>query len=303
MSRTRIGFDELQKLERNNIQGVECSKSGYRLLIPLNQIDQDTILPLIDSDGKPYLDWNNKPLKGKGIVFLNPKDGCIQAMPIDGTTCLVFPLGATEEEARPKYEKIITQIKKQLPNGIHTGADAIAAATIGGCITKDAYNSDETWRLKYTNTVAEGDGFVFAEGKGPKTNVLWFSGFVEVETGVTGTAQIYRDGCFLIRDKDAKYHACSPDMFKVLYKMDVGGKLAPMNDAFIQQIMHDSQPALKCLSNVDTATDTTNTHHDNLSHVDAVDSTTLLSHDNIDTSGNSSGFWGKWCCCFGNNDE
>jgi hypothetical protein len=66
--------------------------AAQKFVIPvavLHDADRLVYPPRHKKAGQPIVDWDGKALEGKGIVFLNQKDNCVQALAADGRCVII----------------------------------------------------------------------------------------------------------------------------------------------------------------------------------------------------------------------
>jgi hypothetical protein len=229
----------------------QCFKFGFRAVLFINKISEENLSDLVNPEtGAPICDWSGKALEGKGATFYNPKDHSLQAIPVTGETCLIFGLGGDRAVATENQKLIIDAINTALPNGIHTAADITIAATVGGEITQDVYNSDAGWFKANTRSIEAQDNFHFVEGRGNEVHTLYIPGEVSIDSGITATPQTFDNGTYLIATKQSdgsmEFHGCDPEVFNATFRQKVSGKLVGIDEAFTAKatcaLVEDSAP-------------------------------------------------------------
>jgi hypothetical protein len=238
MSQYRITPDQIHTLETST-EFADCFKYGNRAVIFLEAMDASLLDELVHpGSNERFTAYGGKPLEGKGVVFYNPKDKCLQAMEINGSTCIVIALNGDREIAKAQYEDIIGGIKAALPGGIHSAEQVKKAIEVASTIVPDVYDSNIKWYESNTKVIQEEGNFHFVECTGKKVRALYFPDQVSIDTGTTATPQEFPDGAFLVKDSD-KLHGCAPDAFLDTYKYESDGELHPIDDAFIKAATSD----------------------------------------------------------------
>lgn len=211
-------------------------KFGYRMVIFFDEIPHDKLHILQKKDGSPILDWSGAAIEGRGVLFNNQTDDCLQALKLAGKmkafgkdiyiqekNCLIINLGDNFKKASKTKGKIIEFLPEKFSN-----ADDIA--TFINILQKsgitDIYCSSEKWFIENTKCI-EGEpnkiGANFVEARANPVDAIYIPGEVSFNSGVTASPQSYKEGAIFIRQKnkdgEINCHGCHPKEFLHLYRI------------------------------------------------------------------------------------
>lgn len=198
-----------------------------KFVIPLSDTLASTGEPLVYPDGEhagqPIVDWQNKPVGERGIVFRNHVDNCWQA-----ATGGVIIINEVSTRTADKIYEAIALVKAQGGYTHSDGPDRFSLEDTKLLLeliseaARDCYSSTR----EYTDAnfrPLHGEPWGFMQAVGKPAQVGYFSEPCTV-SGLTATPQVFPNGAVFLRDNKGS-RALQPDVFLRTYERLDGAPL------------------------------------------------------------------------------
>lgn len=211
-------------------QSTSVISDAYKFVIPVPALGESAEPLVYPSDhaqaGKPILDYKNRPIGGRGLVFFNEKDQAYQAVPADGTGVIII------NEVQPaQAEKLDAKVRSLTNNPAALTCNQLKEI-LTYARTKlalvDVYNSTRSYVTEKLVPTLQEKTIEICYGSKKRNNediyqAIYVLGAFALK-GVTATEQLFRNGGVVL-NQQGELWGIQPEVFIATYRLANGNPI------------------------------------------------------------------------------